>query len=122
MEGWRQERLGSRAGTHREGEKNKNILTGKGKKETYVTLTRLLMEGLSLFRRRFAGRTYDPGYHRKFLSLGLVSPSPSPQPHQAFYRYAGQDSARQCATSNPYLHPLHTWDKGRQAIVGASGL
>jgi hypothetical protein len=29
MEGWRQERLGSRAGTHREEEKNKNILTGK---------------------------------------------------------------------------------------------
>jgi hypothetical protein len=29
MEGWRQERLGSRAGTHREEEKNKNILTGR---------------------------------------------------------------------------------------------
>jgi len=29
MEGWRQERLGSRAGTHREEEKNKNILTRK---------------------------------------------------------------------------------------------
>ena len=29
MEGWRQERLGSKAGTHREEEKNKNILTGK---------------------------------------------------------------------------------------------
>jgi hypothetical protein len=27
MEGWRQERLGSRAGTHGEEEKNKNILT-----------------------------------------------------------------------------------------------
>jgi len=33
MEGWRQERLGSRAGTHREGEKNKNILTRKEKKK-----------------------------------------------------------------------------------------
>jgi hypothetical protein len=36
MEGWRQERLGSRAGTHREEERSKNILTGtknKRKKE-----------------------------------------------------------------------------------------
>jgi hypothetical protein len=33
MEGWRQERLGSRAGTHREKEKNKNILTGKERKK-----------------------------------------------------------------------------------------
>jgi hypothetical protein len=32
MEGWRQERLGSRAGTHREEEKNKNILTGRKNK------------------------------------------------------------------------------------------
>jgi len=48
MEGWRQERLGSRAGTHREEEKNKNILTRKKKrKKTYLTLTGLLMEGLS---------------------------------------------------------------------------
>jgi hypothetical protein len=47
MEGWRQVRLGSRAGTHREEEKNKNILTGKEKK-TYLTLTGLLMEGLGL--------------------------------------------------------------------------
>jgi hypothetical protein len=45
MEGWRQERLGSRAGTHREEEKNKNILTGKEKRKTYLTLTGLLMEG-----------------------------------------------------------------------------
>jgi hypothetical protein len=29
MEGWRQKRLGSRAGTHREEEKNKNIPTRK---------------------------------------------------------------------------------------------
>jgi hypothetical protein len=36
MEGWRQERLGSRAGTHREKEKNKNILTGKGKKKKHT--------------------------------------------------------------------------------------
>ncbi len=39
MEGWRQERLGSRAGTHREEEKNKNILTGRkkeGKKENIL--------------------------------------------------------------------------------------
>ncbi|MGC2529703.1 MAG: hypothetical protein WA639_18285 [Candidatus Acidiferrum sp.] len=34
MEGWRQERLGSRAGTHREEEKNKNILTRKKEKHT----------------------------------------------------------------------------------------
>jgi len=33
MEGWRQERLGSRAGTHSEEEKNKNILTGQEEKE-----------------------------------------------------------------------------------------
>jgi hypothetical protein len=46
MEGWRQERLGSKAGTHREEEKNKNILTGKKKRKTYLTLTGLLMEGL----------------------------------------------------------------------------
>src|ERR1700758_4610188 len=47
MEGWRQERLGSRAGTHREEEKNKNILTRNEKKErkTYLTLTGPLMEG-----------------------------------------------------------------------------
>jgi len=45
MEGWRQERLGSRAGTHRKKEKNKNILTRK-KEKTYLTLTGLLMEGL----------------------------------------------------------------------------
>ena len=45
MEGWRQGRLGSRAETHREKEKNKNILTGK-KGKTYLTLTGLLMEGL----------------------------------------------------------------------------
>jgi len=46
MEGWRQERLGSRAGTHREKEKNKNILTGKERKKTHLTLTGLLMEGV----------------------------------------------------------------------------
>jgi hypothetical protein len=45
MEGWRQERLGSRAGTHREKEKNKNILTGKEKKKNILALTGLLMEG-----------------------------------------------------------------------------
>jgi len=33
MEGWRQERLGSRAGTHREEEKNKKILTGRKKEK-----------------------------------------------------------------------------------------
>jgi hypothetical protein len=43
MEGWRQERLGSRAGTHREEEKNKNIL--KERRKTCLTLTGLLMEG-----------------------------------------------------------------------------
>jgi len=36
MEGWRQERLGSRAGAHREKEKNKNILTGKEKKKKHT--------------------------------------------------------------------------------------
>jgi hypothetical protein len=46
MEGWRQGRLGSRAGTHREEEKNKNILTRKKERKTYLTLTGLLMEGL----------------------------------------------------------------------------
>jgi len=45
MEGWRQARLGSRAGTHSEREKNKNILTRK-KEKTYLTLTGLLMEGI----------------------------------------------------------------------------
>ena len=34
MEGWRQGRLSSRAGTHREEEKNKNILTRKKEKHT----------------------------------------------------------------------------------------
>jgi hypothetical protein len=36
MEGWRQRRLGSRAGTHREKEKNKNILTGKKKRKNLL--------------------------------------------------------------------------------------
>jgi hypothetical protein len=35
MEGWRQERLGSRAGTHREEEKNKNILKETKKEEKH---------------------------------------------------------------------------------------
>jgi hypothetical protein len=34
MEGWRQERLGSRAGTHREEEKNKNILIRRKREKT----------------------------------------------------------------------------------------
>jgi hypothetical protein len=34
MEGWRQERLGSRAGTHREEENNKNILTERKREKT----------------------------------------------------------------------------------------
>jgi hypothetical protein len=38
MEGWRQERLGSRAGAHRKEEKNKNILTGKKEKKQKNTL------------------------------------------------------------------------------------
>ena len=50
MEGWRQRRPGSGAGTHREEEKNKNILTRK-KEKTYLTLTGLLMEGV-MFERR----------------------------------------------------------------------
>src|SRR2546421_9925430 len=36
MEGWRQERLGSRAGTHREEEKNKNILKERKKEEKHA--------------------------------------------------------------------------------------
>jgi hypothetical protein len=52
MEGWRQGRLGSKAGTHREKEKNKNIHTGKEKRKTYLTLTGLLMEGVGLVARR----------------------------------------------------------------------
>jgi hypothetical protein len=36
MEGWRQERLGSRTGTHRKKEKNKNILTGKKRKKNIL--------------------------------------------------------------------------------------
>jgi hypothetical protein len=46
MEGWRQERLGSRAGTHREKEKNKTSLQERKKRKTYLTLTGLLMEDL----------------------------------------------------------------------------
>jgi hypothetical protein len=34
MEGWRQERLGSRAGTHREEGKNKNILIKRKREKT----------------------------------------------------------------------------------------
>jgi hypothetical protein len=45
MEGWRQERLGSRAGTHREKNKNKTSLQERKKRKTYLTLTGLLMEG-----------------------------------------------------------------------------
>jgi hypothetical protein len=46
MEGWRQERLGARAGTHREKEKYKTSLQERKKRKTYLTLTGLLMEGL----------------------------------------------------------------------------
>jgi hypothetical protein len=63
MEGWRQRRLGSRAGTHREKEKNKNILTGKEKRKTYLTLTGLLMEGTRL---------------AIFLFIDLPPPYPAP--------------------------------------------
>jgi hypothetical protein len=38
LEGWPQERLGSRAGTHREEELNKSILTGR-KREKTETIT-----------------------------------------------------------------------------------
>jgi len=34
MEGWRQERLGSRVGTHKEEEMNKSILTGRKREKT----------------------------------------------------------------------------------------
>jgi hypothetical protein len=40
MEGWRQGRLGSRAGTHREKEENKNILIGKEKKKNILDTRR----------------------------------------------------------------------------------
>jgi hypothetical protein len=56
----------------------------------------------------FTVQTTTQAAIRIFLSRLVSSPSQSPQPHQAFYRYAGQDSARQCATSNAYLRPLHT--------------
>ena len=36
MEGWRQERLGSPAGTHREEEKNKNILIRRKREKTHT--------------------------------------------------------------------------------------
>jgi hypothetical protein len=61
MEGWRQERLGSRAGTHREKEKNKNILTGKEKKKNILALTGLLMEGPG----RYSGRMDSGGCHKR---------------------------------------------------------
>jgi hypothetical protein len=38
MEGWRQERLGSRAGTHREEELNKSILTGRKREKQKKSL------------------------------------------------------------------------------------
>jgi len=40
MEGWRQGRLGSRAGTHRGKEENKNILIGKEKKKNILDTRR----------------------------------------------------------------------------------
>jgi len=49
MEGWRQERLGSRAGTHRAEEKNKKHPYKKKKRrnrKTHLTHTGLLMEGI----------------------------------------------------------------------------
>jgi hypothetical protein len=47
MEGWRQERLGSRAGTHREEEKKTSLQEEKEKnRKTHLTHTGLLMEGL----------------------------------------------------------------------------
>jgi len=46
MEGWRQERLGSRVGTHREEEKKHPYKKKKRKnKKTHLTHTGLLMEG-----------------------------------------------------------------------------
>jgi len=47
MEGWRQERLGSRAGTHREKEKNKTSLQERKKRKTYLTLTGLSWKALA---------------------------------------------------------------------------
>jgi len=66
MEGWRQGRLGSRAGTHREKEKNKNIHAGKEKRKTYLTLTGLLMEGLAP----------DCPFQMALILSGLVGPFP----------------------------------------------
>jgi hypothetical protein len=48
MEGWRQERLGSRAGTHREEEKNKNILTRKEKRKKNILDTHRHSHGRTL--------------------------------------------------------------------------
>jgi hypothetical protein len=75
MEGWRQERLGSKAGTHREEEKNKNILTGKKKRKTYLTLTGLLMEDLG---PRFpAARAFDVEAQGFANSYGLSDVDPT---------------------------------------------
>jgi hypothetical protein len=46
MEGWRQEWLDSRAGTHRDEERNKTSL--QKERKTYLTHTGLLMEGVTL--------------------------------------------------------------------------
>jgi hypothetical protein len=48
MEGWRQERLGSRAGTHREEEKNKNILTRKKERKKNILDTHQPSHGRTL--------------------------------------------------------------------------
>jgi hypothetical protein len=46
MEGWRQERLGSRAGTHRKKERKTSLQEKKKEGKTYLTLTGPLMEGV----------------------------------------------------------------------------
>jgi hypothetical protein len=57
MEGWRQERLGSRAGTHREEEKKTSLQEEKRKnRKTHLTHTGLLMEGI-LNYREYRGHT-----------------------------------------------------------------
>jgi hypothetical protein len=75
MEGWRQERLGSRAGTHTEKEKNKNILTGKEKRKTYLTLTGLLMEGLyTRLWQTIAGANERPVENSHFSGTKQIIP------------------------------------------------
>src|ERR1700676_2828954 len=66
MEGGRQERLGSRAGTHREEEKNKNILTKRKEKIQKNTLDSY---------RPSHGRTWPRSEMLLAAALNLIFPS-----------------------------------------------